>query len=334
MTGSTVLVTGGAGYIGSHTSRLLQDAGFRVLVLDNLYSGHRWAVPSDAVFQEGNAGDPDVVSELHQRYQFDSVIHFAGHIVVPESVADPVKYYRNNVVASLELINQSRNLGVRNFIFSSSAAVYGIPAHNPVNESTPAAPINPYGASKLITEWTLKDIAESARLVDQDFRFVALRYFNVAGASLDASIGQATPEATHLIKVACETASGKRSGMRIFGTDYDTRDGTCIRDYIHVMDLADAHIRALGHLQDGGDSQILNCGYGHGFSVREVLDSVERVTGVQIPIELGPRRAGDPPSLVADNQRIRDLLQWQPRYDDLDTICQTAWNWEQKLSAT
>ncbi len=324
----SVLVTGGAGYIGSHTTRQLVAAGHQVTVVDNLYSGHRWAVAPEAEFHECDAGDRTAMRALMGSRQFDAVIHFAGHIVVPESVSDPGKYYQNNVIGSLNLIECCQETGVGLFVFSSSAAVYGNPAEIPVNESALTHPINPYGRTKLITEWTLKDLAERTGS-DTGLRYVALRYFNVAGASLDGTLGQATPEATHLIKVACETACGKRDAVSVFGTDYDTKDGTCIRDYIHVEDLAAAHLNALEHLATGGDSSILNCGYGHGYSVREVLEMVRQVSGKHFEIREAGRRAGDSACLVSDNRAIREQLGWKPQYDDLEIICSTAFQWEQ-----
>jgi len=325
-----VLVTGGAGYIGSHTVRQLLDAGHQVSVVDNLYSGHRWAVGKDAFFQQQDAGDQATMTALLKKRAINAVIHFAGHIVVPESVTDPSKYYRNNVTASLNLLNACLTAEVGMFIFSSSAAVYGSPKQLPVAENHPQVPINPYGRTKLITEWTLRDIAESTKGKAHPMRYIALRYFNVAGASIDGTLGQATPEATHLIKVACETASGKRPSISIFGTDYDTPDGTCIRDYIHVEDLAKAHLCALEHLAVGRRSQILNCGYGQGFSVREVLETVSRISGHNIQIIESDRRAGDPAELVADHRLIGQTLGWIPQYDDLELICRTAYQWECK----
>jgi len=325
----SVLVTGGAGYIGSHTTRQLVAAGHQVTVVDNLYSGHRWAVAPEAEFHECDAGDSKAMRVLMGSRQFDAVIHFAGHIVVPESVSDPGKYYQNNVIGSLNLIECCQETGVGLFVFSSSAAVYGNPAEIPVNENALTHPINPYGHTKLITEWTLKDFAARTG-PDTGLRYVALRYFNVAGASLDGTLGQATPEATHLIKVACETACGKRDAISVFGTDYDTKDGTCIRDYIHVEDLAAAHVNALEHLATGGDSSILNCGYGHGYSVREVLEMVRKVSGKHFEIREADRRAGDSACLVSDNRAIREQLGWIPEYEDLELICRTAYRWECK----
>lgn len=332
---ATVLVTGGAGYIGSHTTRQLVQAGYDVLVVDNLYSGHRWAVDPGARFHELDAGDGHAIGELlRANAPVAAVIHFAGHIVVPESVSNPIKYYRNNPIASANLIEACRENGVQRFLFSSSAAVYGQPAQVPIPEGATTEPINPYGRSKLVTEWTLADVAHGSRVNGdaEPFQYLALRYFNVAGASLDAILGQATPEATHLIKVACEAACGKRRGVQIFGTDYPTPDGTCIRDYIHVEDLAAAHVLGLAYLLDGGDSTVVNCGYGHGFSVREVVDMVRQVSGASFTVEESARRAGDPAQLVADNARIRSKLGWAPRHDDLELICRTAYDWETALA--
>ena len=259
--------------------------------------------------------------------------HFAGYIVVPESVADPVKYYENNVVGSLRLIEICEQCSVSRFVFSSSAAVYGLPDKAKVNESTRLAPINPYGNTKLITEMTLNDISHACRNREQPLNFVALRYFNAAGAQIAGNLGQATPEATHLIKVACETATRARESMKIFGTDYDTPDGSCVRDYIHVEDLATAHLKALDYLADGGESVKLNCGYGQGYSVKEVVDMVRKVSGVNFQTFESDRRPGDPPSLVADNARIKNLLNWSPKYADLELICRTAYQWEKTWQA-
>ena len=323
----SVLVTGGAGYIGSHTTRQLVAAGHQVTVVDNLYSGHRWAVSPEADFHEFDAGDCGAMRALMRSQKFDAVIHFAGHIVVPESVSDPGKYYQNNVLGSLHLIECCVEAGVGLFVFSSSAAVYGNPAKIPVHEEALTDPINPYGRTKLITEWTLKDFAERTGS-NLPLRYAALRYFNVAGASLDGALGQATPEATHLIKVACEAACGKRDSVSIFGTDYDTKDGTCIRDYIHVEDLAAAHLGALNYLATGGTSAVLNCGYGHGYSVREVLDMVRKVSSNDFSIRETGRREGDPACLISDNRSIRKLLTWAPQHNDLELICATAFQWE------
>ncbi|MEJ2176731.1 MAG: UDP-glucose 4-epimerase GalE [Gammaproteobacteria bacterium] len=324
---AAILVTGGAGYIGSHTSLQLIESGHNVVVLDNLYSGHRWAVSADAEFYEGDIADPEIVRDVLARHHIEAVVHFAGHIVVPESVADPLKYYRNNVAGSLNLIQCCMATGVNQFVFSSSAAVYGIPKSVPVAEDADKDPINPYGMTKLMTEWTLSDLAAA----EADFRYVALRYFNVAGAHIGGGLGQATPEATHLIKVACQTATGQRPEMSVFGDDYDTVDGTCVRDYIHVDDLAKAHLDALNYLSKGGDSLALNCGYGRGYSVREVIDMVKKVSGVDFKVRQEGRRAGDPAELVANNQQIRHRFKWEPRYADLETICRSAYEWELKL---
>ena len=261
-------------------------------------------------------------------YDIGAIVHFAGHIVVPESVSNPLKYYRNNCMASQVLVEACRRNDVGIFLFSSSAAVYGLPEVIPVAEDAPTAPINPYGATKLITEWMLHDVAESAANIESPFRYTALRYFNVAGAAVDGSLGQATPEATHLIKVACEAACGKREDIRIFGTDYDTPDGTCIRDYIHVEDLAEAHLVALNAMLVGGESAIYNCGYGSGYSVREVIEMVRKVSGEDFVTRDAPRRAGDPAALVANSDRLRNKLGWRPRYNDLELICRTAYEWE------
>ncbi len=328
---AAVLVTGGAGYIGSHTTRQLVQAGFRVVVADNLYSGFRWAVDPAAEFVECDVGDSVVMSDLIRAQRVTAVVHFAGHIVVPESVQDPLKYYRNNCLTSQQLLQSCREQGVNRFVFSSSAAVYGQPPlRQLIDEATPPQPISPYGRTKLVTEWLLQDLAASG--AGEPFHYLALRYFNVAGAALDTTLGQATPAATHLIKVACEAACGKRPQLEVFGNDYPTGDGTCVRDYIHVEDLAHAHVLAVRHLLDGGDSDIMNCGYGHGFSVRQVAEAVRRVSGVEFSIVDAPRRAGDPAELVADSQRLRNRLGWSPRHDDLELICRTAWQWERALA--
>ena len=324
----TVLVTGGAGYIGSHTTLQILESGRELVVLDNLYSGHEWAIPGQATFYQGDIKDRKLVSRIIQNHSIDAVVHFAGHIVVPESVENPAKYYQNNVVGSLELIEACVENKVNKFIFSSSAAVYGVAEICPVDETAPLEPINPYGATKLITEWTLRDMAAAA---DSNLKYVALRYFNVAGAHMGGLVGQATPEATHLIKVACQTACGLRAEMAVFGDDYETPDGTCIRDYIHVDDLAAAHISGLNYLDDGGPSMQLNCGYGNGFSVHEVIDCVKKVSGVDFPVTIEPKRAGDPPQLIADCGKIKRILDWKPNYNDLETICRSAYEWERNL---
>lgn len=324
----TVLVTGGAGYIGSHTARQLVAADYRVVVVDNLYSGHRWAVPATARFVHMDAGDVPRIRELLREEAVAAVVHFAGHIVVPESVTDPLKYYRNNCVTTQNLVQACIAQGVGRFVFSSSAAVYGIPDDLPVNEDAPVRPASPYGATKLISEWLLRDVAASGA----QFRYAALRYFNVAGASLDGTLGQATPEATHLIKIACEAVCGKRDRAEIFGSDYPTADGTGVRDYIHVEDLAAAHLSALRYLEQSRDSVVLNCGYGRGYSVREVLEMVQKVSKERIRIVESPRRPGDVPALVADNSRILRTFDWRPHHADLETICRSAYVWERRLS--
>jgi UDP-glucose 4-epimerase len=325
MANNSILVTGGAGYIGSHVVLQLRDAGEHVVVLDNLSTGFESAVIG-AELVVGDTGDHALVSHILSEHRVDAVMHFAAHTIVPESVSDPLKYYRNNTCNTRNLLQACHDNGVKRFIFSSTAAVYGIPAGPSAGEDSPLVPINPYGLSKLMSEWMLRDLAAAGEL-----RYVALRYFNVAGADPEGRIGQSTPKATHLIKVACEHAVGKREEVAIFGTDYPTPDGSGVRDYIHVDDLAAAHILALNYLEQGGASQILNCGYGHGYSVREVLDSVQRVSGVKLNIREEPRRAGDPPALIAKADRIRGVLGWQPRHDDLDFIVKTALAWEKRL---
>lgn len=321
----SILVTGGAGYIGSHVVKQLGEAGHRIVILDNLSKGFA----DNVLFGElvvGDTGDRELVSRVLEEHDVESVMHFAAHTIVPESVADPLKYYGNNTCNTRNLLECCSLAGVKNFIFSSTAAVYGMAETIPVAEEAPNAPINPYGTSKLMSEWMLRDLAAAT-----DMKHVILRYFNVAGCDTGGRIGQSTPEATLLIKVACEVAVGKRDAIYIFGTDYPTKDGTGIRDYIHVDDLADAHLKGLDYLQNGGDSITLNCGYGHGFSVREVLDSVQRVLGEEIKIIEKERRAGDPPELIADASKIREVLGWSPRYDDLDLIVKTGLEWERHL---
>jgi UDP-glucose 4-epimerase len=323
----TVLVTGGAGYIGSHAVLALAEAGRRVVVVDDLSTGRRRAVPEGVPLVVGNVADSALIGSAIRDHGIGAVVHFAGSIVVPESVTDPLKYYRNNTAASRALIESCVDNGVGKFIFSSTAAVYGLPDKSPVPEDAPTAPINPYGASKLMTEWILKDTAAA-----HDFEYVALRYFNVAGADPAGRTGQSTPNATHLIKIASQVVAGLRDHVDIFGNDYGTPDGTCIRDYIHVTDLADAHVDALRHLLDGGGSLVLNCGYGRGYSVREVLSTVERVAGQSLDIRGAPRRAGDAETLIADAGEIGKLFGRRPRYDDLELIVRTAIDWERKLA--
>jgi UDP-glucose 4-epimerase len=323
----TVLVTGGAGYIGSHVVRQLVRAGRTPIVFDNLSTGHAWAV-LDAELIVGDLGDRSLLADVLGRRRFDAVMHFAASIWVGESVQKPAKYYQNNVSNALGLFALAAEHGVPQIVFSSTAAVYGEPEIDPIPETTPLAPINPYGASKMMSERILTDIARAA-----DLRVAILRYFNVAGADLEGQIGEATPDNSHLIKVACEVAYGLRPGLQINGTNYPTADGTCVRDYLHVQDLARAHVLALDHLAGGGRSVQLNCGYGHGFSVREVVETVRRVTGVDFPVTYGPKRAGDPPRLVAAVEQIRTVLGFEPQYDDLELIVRTAWAWEQTLQA-
>lgn len=320
-----VLVVGGAGYIGSHAVKALVESGQDVVVFDNLSTGHAWAV-GGADLVVGDLGDGEALDRLFADHRFDAVMHFAASIWVGESVRDPAKYYRNNVAASLNLFERVARHQVPHVVFSSTAAVYGEPNTDLLDESLPSRPINPYGASKMMAERLLRDIAAASGTT-----FAVLRYFNVAGAEPGGRIGEATPNNSHLVKIACETALGLRSKMHINGTDYPTPDGTCIRDYLHVDDLAEAHVSALGYLQAGGPSTVLNCGYGHGQSVREVIDMVKHVSGADFAVEEGPRRPGDPPKLVADNARIRSVLRWKPRYDDLRYIVETAWRWEQIL---
>ncbi len=324
-----VLVTGGAGYIGSHAVLAFREAGYPVIVIDDLSTGVRGNLPPDLPFVQGDVADMTLVERTVREHDIRHVVHFAGSIVVPESVTNPLAYYRNNTAASRNLLEVAVRTGVRNFIFSSTAAVYGEPEVVPVREDAPLEPANPYGRSKLMTEWMLRDAAAA-----HDLHYVALRYFNVAGGDPQGRTGQSTPRATHLIKVACETAVGARPHIQVFGDDYPTADGTCVRDYIHVTDLADAHVCALRHLADGGDNLVLNCGYGHGFSVREVLDTVQRVAGRRLDIRDAPRRLGDPARLVSDPSLIQRTFPWRPRYDDLEIIVRTALNWEMKLSAT
>ena len=324
---NSILVTGGAGYIGSHVTRQLRARGENVVVLDNLSTGFRSAV-LDAPLVVGDTGDSDLVARLLREHGVSTVLHFAAHTIVPESVADPLKYYRNNTCATRSLLQCCSEAGVKQLVFSSTAAVYGIPDGGFASEDSPTQPINPYGASKLMSEWMLRDLAAATGL-----RHVTLRYFNVAGSDPGGTMGHSHPEATLLVKVACQAAVGARPGVRVFGSDYATPDGTGVRDYIHVEDLADAHLRAVDYLRDGGASTTLNCGYGHGYSVREVLRMVEQVHGQALQITEEPRREGDPPTLVARADRIRQLLGWRPHHDDLETIVATQLAWERTLQA-
>jgi UDP-glucose 4-epimerase len=324
---ATILVTGGAGYIGSHVLRQLADAGENVIVLDNLGRGFRRAVIAGTLV-EGDVGDYALVSKLLRDHRVDTVMHFAAHTIVPESVADPLKYYGNNTCATRSLLQACVENGVQNFVFSSTASVYGIPPDGYADEDSPTAPINAYGTSKLMSEWILRDVATASPL-----RYVALRYFNVAGSDPDGHIGQATKGATLLIKVACEAMVGKRDALYVYGSDYATPDGTGVRDYIHVTDIATAHLNALQYLRAGGRSVTLNCGYGHGYTVREVLETVEAVGGKRLNIIEAPRRPGDPPYLVARATRIRAELGWTPKYDDLTAIVKSALAFERKLLA-
>ncbi len=320
-----VLVTGGAGYIGSHVVKQLGEAGHEIVVYDNLSTGYRWAVTHGELVV-GDLADQSALTELFNAHDFEAVLHFAANIVVPESVSNPLKYYANNTRNTLNLLAQIERKSIPYLVFSSTAAVYGMPEEKHLKESCPLNPINPYGASKMMSERMITDLA----FAQAHLKYVILRYFNVAGADVSSRIGQATPEATHLIKVACECVNGARPGMKIFGTDYETRDGTCIRDYIHVDDLAKAHVMALDYMAQGGDSQILNCGYGRGFTVKEVVDVVKRRSGVDFPVEEVGRRAGDPDALTADNTRIREVLGWCPDHDDLEVIVQSALDWEKE----
>jgi UDP-glucose 4-epimerase len=322
----TILVTGGAGYIGSHMVHELTDAGEPVIVLDNLSTGFRFLLPGKVPFVTGSTGERELVAETLARHKVSAIIHFAASIVVPDSVHDPLGYYANNTMNTCALLDEAIKAGVQHFIFSSTAAVYGNAEQVPVRETAPTAPISPYGSSKLMSEILLHDAAKAHGL-----RFVVLRYFNVAGADPKLRTGQSTPNATHLIKVACEAALGKRGKLEVFGTDYPTPDGTCVRDYIHVSDLARAHSAALAHLRRGGASATFNCGYGRGYSVMQVIEAVRRASRRDFPVEIRERRAGDPVTLVADVLRIRTTLDWRPQFEDLDTIVTHALAWERRL---
>ena len=320
-----ILVTGGAGYIGSHTVKALGSHGHEMVILDNLSTGHQWAVLSGKLI-EADLQNRDLLNDILQSFRPEVVIHFAASIEVEESVREPLKYYMNNVSNTLNILEAMTKADVRNFIYSSTAAVYGIPARIPVDESAALKPINPYGMTKMMVERILQDLSAS-----RNFHYIALRYFNVAGADSEARIGQAYRNPTHLITRALKTAKGEFDRLSIYGIDYPTPDGTCIRDYIHVDDIAKAHIRALDYLMETGKSDIMNCGYGHGFSVREVVSTVKEVTGIDLPVEEADRRPGDPPALVADSTRLQTLTGWKPVHDDLAFIVKTAWDWEQEL---
>ncbi|MBB3145806.1 UDP-glucose 4-epimerase [Phyllobacterium trifolii] len=325
----TVLVTGGAGYIGSHMVLALKDAGRSVVVLDDLSCGFSWLVPEDVPFIEGDVGDQALVRDVIRTHGVTAILHFAGSIVVPDSVRDPLFYYRNNTVQSRALIEAAIAEGIEHFIFSSTAAVYGEPEKTPITEEMPHQPISPYGTSKLMTEWMLRDAAAA----HPDFNYVALRYFNVAGADPQLRSGQSFPRATHLIKIASRAATGERSHIEVYGTDYPTADGTCIRDYIHVSDLAQAHLCALNYLEADGKSTSANCGYGYGYSVLEIIDAVKRVSGIDFAVRMAPRRAGDPAILVAGNDRVCNEFGFSPKRADLDLIVGDALAWERKLQS-
>lgn len=322
----TILVTGGAGYIGSHVVKALGVQNEKIIVLDNLSTGHKSAVKHGTLVV-GDLSDANFLNELFLSYNFEAVLHFAGSIVVPESVRNPLKYYANNTINTFNLIKSCVDHGVEHFIFSSTAAVYGIPENGNCSEQSQTNPINPYGHSKLMSEKMLFDATNSSPLTA-----IVLRYFNVAGADSEGELGQSFPEATHLIKVASEVVTGKRKSLQIYGADYPTEDGTCVRDYIHVSDLADAHVKALNYLRKGGDSAILNCGYGKGFSVKEVVDRVKKISGIDFDVQFSPRREGDPAFLVAKADLIQTKLSWKPRFDDLNYIIKTALHWEKTRS--
>ncbi|OGW56111.1 MAG: UDP-glucose 4-epimerase GalE [Nitrospirae bacterium RBG_16_43_8] len=318
-----ILVTGGAGYIGSHVVKALGEAGHAILTYDNLSTGNKWSVLYGELIA-ADLSDKERLKKTIVKFKPDAVMHFAASVVVPESVISPLKYYQNNTANTLNLFKAAPGCGVKKFIFSSTAAVYGNAEKMPIGENAPMNPINPYGSSKMMVEKILRDM----HLADNDFNYVSLRYFNVAGADGGCRIGQAYKESTHLISRALKTAKGQFEKLQVFGTDYPTPDGTCIRDYIHVDDIADAHILALKHLLDGGKSEVFNCGYGHGYSVREVITAAKKVTGVDFKVEETGRREGDLSILIADNTKIKQGLNWKPKYDDLEYIIKTAWKWE------
>ena len=322
----TVLVTGGAGYIGGHMVLGLRDRGEKVIVLDDLSTGFAWAVPEGVELVVADFGDMERVERLIRESGIDAIAHFAARIVVPDSVVDPLGYYLNNTAKARNLIETAVKTGVKHFIFSSTAAVYGETAAEPIGESAPLAPISPYGRSKLMVEWMLEDVSRA-----HDFRYVALRYFNVAGADPRGRLGQSTPRATHLIKRGVQTALGRYAGMDIFGEDYPTRDGTCVRDYIQITDLIDAHLAALKYVRDGGESTVFNCGYGHGATVKEVVEVVKRISGVDFQVNVSGRRVGDPAAIIAKADRIRSVLGWRPQRDNLDDIVRQALDWERRL---
>lgn len=325
----TALVTGGAGYIGSHMVWELLDNNEDVVVVDNLTTGFEWAIPEGVTFVKADIGDQDAMESVISDHKIDAIIHFAGSVVVPESIEDPLKYYQNNTGNSRNLIAAAVKTGVEKFIFSSTAAVYGNPlTQGPISENAILNPMSPYGTSKLMTELMIRDTADA-----HDFSYVILRYFNVAGCDVQGRTGQSTEGATHLIKVACEAAAGNRSSMKIFGTDYDTKDGTCVRDFIHVSDLANAHYEALIYLRGGGKKFTANCGYSQGYTVREVIDTVKQISGNDFRVIETARRAGDIESLTANANRLMTRLEWQPKHDNLETIIESALNWEKKLPA-
>ena len=328
MTDNTaVMVTGGAGYIGSHVVLALRTAGWDVVVIDDLSTGSRDLIPADVPLVVGDIADQELVRATLREHNCVGVMHFAGAIVVPESVSNPLKYYKQNVSASRDLIEVCVEEDIGAFVFSSTASVYGAPKVLPVDENSPTQPESPYGASKLMTEWMLRDVSAASNL-----KTAILRYFNVAGADPDGRSGQTLKDATHLIKVACQTVTGFRDHMTIYGDDYDTPDGTCLRDYIHVSDLADAHVLALDYILREQKNLLVNCGYGHGFSVREVVDTVCKVAGEELPVSIGARRPGDVPCIIATSEMIREVLDWTPKYDDIELIVRTALDWERKLA--